>query len=151
MKARFSWAQLIAGRLPRSGTQSRTPPRSSSLRRVWKEAAATLPQMAQHGGPFASTTTTTWKENAPATTMFPPRTAEPWSEASHPSEQHHAHYEGQLMQAHARHSAAEPGIASQRSHLASKQIATVVQPDAPPRCEPVLKKGRILIVDITSS
>jgi hypothetical protein len=95
------------------------------------------------------TTTTTWKESALATTRFPLRTPVPWLETNHPSEWHRAHHEGQPMQAHARHPTAENGSASRRSHLAGKQTATTVQPEAPPRHELALKTERILMVDFT--
>jgi hypothetical protein len=36
-------------------------------------------------------------------------------------------------------------------HLAGKQTATAVQPDAPRRREPALEMGRILMVDSTST
>jgi hypothetical protein len=109
------------------------------------------PRRRNTGAPFASTTTATWKENAPATTRFPPWTVEPQPKTNHPSEWHRAHHEGQPMQARARHPTADPGTASRRSHLTEKQTATVVQPDTPPRCEPALKTERFLMVDFTST
>jgi hypothetical protein len=53
------------------------------------------------GGSFAPTTTTL-KESAPTMTRFPPWTVASQPETKHPSEQHHAHNEGQLAQANAR-------------------------------------------------
>jgi hypothetical protein len=64
------------------------------------------------GAPFAPTTAATWKENAPVTTRIPPWMVEPWLKTIHPSERHHAHYEGQPMQAHARHPTTELGMVS---------------------------------------
>jgi hypothetical protein len=52
------------------------------------------PRWRSTGASFAPTTIATWKENAPATTRFPPRMAVPRPETNHPSERHRTHYEG---------------------------------------------------------
>jgi hypothetical protein len=70
------------------------------------------PRRRSTGALFAPTTTIAWKENALATTRFPPWMAEPWPKTNHPSEWHHAHYEGQPTQACAQHPTAEPGTTS---------------------------------------
>jgi hypothetical protein len=51
------------------------------------------------------------------------------------------------MQACALHPTAEPRSTSRRSHLASKETAIMVRPDAPPWCDPALETERILMVD----
>jgi hypothetical protein len=89
------------------------------------------PRWRSMGARFALTATTSWKENAPAMTRFPPRMDVPQPEANHTSGQHHADHEEQPMQARARRPTGEPGSMSQRSQLAGKQSATTVQPDAP--------------------
>jgi hypothetical protein len=60
-------------------------------------------------------------------------------------------HEGRLAQARIWHSSTELGSTSRRSHLAGGQATTVVLPDAPPRCEPILKTERVLILDFTST
>jgi hypothetical protein len=51
------------------------------------------------------------------------------------------------MQVYARHPTTEPGSASRRSHLGSKQTTAMVQPDALPWHELVLELDMILKVD----
>jgi hypothetical protein len=55
------------------------------------------------------------------------------------------------MQDRARHPTTEPRMASQQSQHTGKQTAIAVQPDALPRCEPVLETERIRMVDFTST
>jgi hypothetical protein len=55
------------------------------------------------------------------------------------------------MQDRARHPTTEPRMASQQSQHTGKQTAITVQPDALPRCEPVLETERIRMVDFTST
>jgi hypothetical protein len=74
------------------------------------------------GGSFAPTTTT-WKESPPTMMGFPPRTMVPPSETNHPSEQCHAHHEGQLDQAQARRLPTELGPVPRRSSLTDRQMS----------------------------
>jgi hypothetical protein len=78
------------------------------------ERSFSHPSPRQHimGASFAPTTTATWKEDAPATIRFPLWMAVPEPETNHPSEQHHAHDAGQLMQACAQDPTVELGSAS---------------------------------------
>jgi hypothetical protein len=96
-------------------------------------------QQCSMGGPLALTTIMTWKKNVLATMTFPLRTVVPRPKTHQPSEQHHAHHEGQLAQSCAQHPHAD------------EQTATMVQPDASPRFEPMLKAKRILMLDFTST
>jgi hypothetical protein len=109
------------------------------------------PRRCSTGAPLAPTTTATWKENTPATMMFLPWMVVLRPETNQPSEQHHAHNEGQPMQSCARHPHAKPELASQRSNLANGQTTTVVQPNVSPRHDPMLETESILRVDITST
>jgi hypothetical protein len=109
------------------------------------------PRRHSTGASFAPTTIATWKENAPATIRFPPRTAVSWPKTNHPSERHRAYHKGEPTQAHARHPTAEPGSTSRQSHLTGKQTATAVQPDARPQCKPTIETKRILMVGFTST
>jgi hypothetical protein len=79
-----------------------------------------FPRRRNTGGSFAPTTTT-WKESAPTTMGFSPRT-----ETNHSSEQCHAHHEGQLAQAHARCPPVELGPTPQLASLADRHTATAV-------------------------
>jgi hypothetical protein len=71
------------------------------------------PRWRSTGAPLAPMTTTTRKENALATMMFPPQMVVPWPETNQLSKRHHAHHKGQLVQSHALHPHAELGSASQ--------------------------------------
>jgi hypothetical protein len=77
------------------------------------------PRWCSTGGSFAPTAVT-WKESAPTTMGFPPRTAAPWPKTNHPSEQRHARDEGKLAQAHARRPPAELEPAPRRCSLTNR-------------------------------
>jgi hypothetical protein len=109
------------------------------------------PRWHSTGASFTPTTTTTRKENTPAMMRFPLRMTTPRTKTNHPSDRRHAQLEGQSMQARAQHPPTELGSAPWRSRLASRQITTVVEPDAPPQHEPTLEMKRILMVDFTST
>jgi hypothetical protein len=70
------------------------------------------PRRCRTGAPFACTATTTWKENAPAMTRFPPRMVEPRPKTNQTYKQHRAHHEGQPMQACAWHPTAKSRMTS---------------------------------------
>jgi hypothetical protein len=76
------------------------------------------------GASFTPATTTKRKENALATMRFPLRMVAPCLETNHPSERHHAHHEGQLMQAHARHPPTKLGSVPWLSGHIDRQTAT---------------------------
>jgi hypothetical protein len=63
----------------------------------------------------------------------------------------HAHHGGQQAKARAQHPTTEQEAVPRQSKLADKQAATMVQPHAPPRHEPMLEMERILMVDFTST
>jgi hypothetical protein len=93
MKAPFLWAQLTAGRLPCSGPRSRTPPRSSSLCQVGKEASTTLPQMAQHGGLVRPHYNCNVEGDRSSHDMFSPADGGAAAGNYHPFEWHRTHHE----------------------------------------------------------